>query len=93
MEHIEKAAAAGIERIFDYGLAMTVMVLAAICAVALVRYLLNRCDQRFDQSLQQHSAMTARVTDVVEKNTVAYVESTAALREVKDAIKDMRRGA
>lgn len=91
MDPITQAAGIGITKTFDYGLAITVLILGMVCSVLLVRYLLNRCDQRFDQSLQQHITTADKMAEVVKQNTVGFNEHTAAIRELKESIRDLRK--
>jgi hypothetical protein len=83
MEHIEKAAGVGLERLFDYGAAMTILVIALIACGFLVRYLLNRCDLRFTESLASHKELTEKMGGIVDKNTVAFTQVVERLRDMK----------
>lgn len=91
MEPIANAAGTGISRLFDYGAAMIVLVLICIAAAWTIRYLLNRCDERFDQSLQRHEATSAKVAEVLDRNTTAYAQTAVLLADVKDALRNLNR--
>lgn len=86
MEHIEKAAGVGISSLFDYGAAMAVLVLVGIAMGWTIRYLLKRCDERFDQSLQRHEETTARLAEVLDRNTTAYSQTVVLLTDVKTSL-------
>lgn len=68
----------GVSSTFDYGLAVTILVLIVIGAgyggYKLVQYLLRRCDARFDKSMESHRELADRVSDVVDKNTIAFTK-------------------
>ncbi len=91
MEHIETAAGAGLQRLFDYGAAMIVLVLLAIAMAWTIRYLLNRCDERFDQSLTRHEEMAKTITQVLDRNTTTYAQSVVLMADVKDALRDLKK--
>lgn len=77
---IQTAAGAGLTRMLDYGLAMTIIVMVSICTFYLVKYLLNRCDERFTESLRMHKDTTDKVLDVVSRNSQVIAEFRADLR-------------
>lgn len=81
MGAIASSAGKGIERLFDYGAALGVLLLVAIGMGYAVRYLLHRCDDRFDQALARHEEMTKYVAGVLERNTQAHTEYMTSLRE------------
>jgi hypothetical protein len=83
MEPITSVASKGLERLFDYGAAVTVLALSLIACGFLVRYLLNRCDARFSESLASHKELTEKVSDVVEKNTIAFTQVSERLKDLK----------
>lgn len=83
MEPVVSAAANGINRMWDYGLAMVILGLVGICAFYLVKYLLNRCDERFTESLRMHRETTDKVIEVVNQNTKAITEFRMELRAGK----------
>jgi hypothetical protein len=89
MEHIEKAAGKGIESLFDYGAAMAVLLLALLCTAWTIRYLLNRCDERFDQALKRHEETTAKMGEILDRNTTAYAQSVVMLSDVKAALQNI----
>ena len=91
MEHIETAAGAGIQKLFDYGAAMIVLVLLALAMAYTIRYLLNRCDERFDQSLSRHEETSKHVTTVLDRNTTTYAQAVVLLADLKDALRDLKR--
>lgn len=91
MEHIEAAAGTGIEKLFDYGAAMVVLVLLALAMAWTIRYLLNRCDERFDQSLTRHEETAKAVTAVLDRNTTTYAQAVVLLADVKDALRDLKK--
>ena len=92
MDDITAAAGKGIESLFDKGATITVLVLVGIGGVLLFKYLLKRCDERFDASLTRQQVLTDKMADVVERNTVAHTQSLGMLETISDAIKDLRRG-
>lgn len=73
-EMIDQTAVVGINRMMDYGIAMTVIAMVAVCTFYLVRYLLQRCDERFTESLKLHRETTQQVLQVVDQNTKAITE-------------------
>ena len=81
MDPIVNVTTNGIERLFDYGLAVTVLVLVLVAAGLLLRYVLQRCDVRFSESLQSHKELAEKVTQVVEKNTVVVSQVLENLRK------------
>jgi hypothetical protein len=91
MDHIEGAAGKGLERLFDYGAAMIVLVLLALAMAWVIRYLLNRCDERFDQSLTRHETTAKQVTEVLDRNTTTYAQAVVLLADVKDALRDLKK--
>lgn len=91
MDHIETAAGVGIQRLFDYGAAMIVLVLLALAMAWTIRYLLNRCDERFDQSLTRHEETAKQVTAVLDRNTTTYAQAVVLLADVKDALRDLKK--
>lgn len=78
---IEAFATKGLDKLLDYGLAVTVMALSGVCAFYLVKYLLQRCDERFLESLKMHQETTDRVIEVVNHNTKAISEFRSELRK------------
>ena len=91
MDNIENAAGLGIQKLFDYGAAMVVLVLLALAMAWTIRYLLNRCDERFDQSLTRHEETAKAVTAVLDRNTTTYAQAVVLLADVKDALRDLKR--
>ena len=91
MDHIGAAAGAGLERLFDYGAAMIVLVLGLLGMAYTIRYLLNRCDERFDQSLSRHEETAKQVTAVLDRNTTTYAQAVVLLADVKDALRNISR--
>lgn len=91
MAPIISAEAKGIERLFDYGAAMIVLVLLALAMAWTIRYLLNRCDERFDQSLARHEETAKTVTSVLDRNTTTYAQAVVLLADVKDALRDLKK--
>lgn len=89
MEHIEVAAGQGISRLFDYGAAMIVLVLVAVGLAWVIRYLLNRCDERFEEALKRHEDTTTKVGEVLDRNTTAYAQTVVILADVKTALQHM----
>jgi len=90
MEPVTAAAGKGIEHLFDYGAAMTVLILVLIAGGFLVKYLLARCDARFSDSLETHKELTLRVTDVVEKNAAATTLQASAITQLSENIRNMK---
>ena len=90
MDEITKATAKGIESLFDYGIAVTVLVLVGVGGGFLFRYLLNRCDERFDASLVRQQSITDKMADVVDRNTEAHTKSLSLMTTVADAITEIR---
>lgn len=87
MEPISQVAVKGIERAFDYGIAITVLILALIASGSLAVYLMKRCDARFTESLSSlkelnnnHAALTEKVSSVVQSNTVAVAQFIEVMR-------------
>lgn len=78
MDQVIGAAGSGIEKTFDYGLGVTVLVLVlvagGVAGYFLIRALLDRCDANFKASLDMHGDLTNKVSSVVEKNTAAYYD-------------------
>jgi hypothetical protein len=88
---IEHAAGLGISKLFDYGAAMIVLVLVGLAMAFTIRYLLKRCDERFDQALVRHETTTAKVAEVLDRNTTAYVQTTAIMADIKQELRNMNR--
>jgi len=83
MDPISNAAGKGLERLFDYGAAMTILVVIVIASGFLIKYLLNRCDSRFTESLASYEKLTEKMGGIVEKNTVAFTQVVDSLRDMK----------
>lgn len=90
MPSIEHAAGTGIEKLFDYGAAMVVLVLVLLAAAWFIHYLLKRCDDRFDQSLQRYEVSSAKTAEVIDRNTQAYAQSAVLMADIKDELKRNR---
>lgn len=79
MDAITQAAGHGLSRLFDYGAAMTVLVLVLIAGAFLIRYLLNRCDQRSEASTQAFQHLQEKTAAVIDKNTEAFTRMSERL--------------
>ncbi len=77
---LTQIATTQVERLFDYGIAISVLLLVVIAGGFLVRTLLNRCDNRFQESLDMHRSLTNDVKDVVVKNTTAFYDLREQIR-------------
>ncbi len=86
MDSIEKAAGAGIERLFDYGAAMIVLVLVVVAAGFTIKYLLKRCDERFEQSLKRFEDLAKESNMQALKSTEAFAQNSFVLQEVKNVL-------
>lgn len=70
----------GLSRLLDYGIAVFIMFCCGVACFYLVKYLLQRCDQRFtealkmnsetsEKSLMLHKEISDKFSDVMQKNT------------------------
>lgn len=66
---MEQTVVSGVNKLLDYGIAVCFMVLAGIACFYLVKYLLQRCDAKFDKALDMHQSMSTKFANVVDKNT------------------------
>lgn len=87
MDPISQATGAGITKVMDYGLAMAVIVLVGICGAWLIRYLLTRCDERFETSVKiwksesvENRAVQEKIVETVNELKVTMAEYRAELR-------------
>lgn len=89
MSGIEKAAGSGIEKLFDYGAAITVLVLVCIGGAYLFRRLIDQCDKREERAVANWEKANERSSAAFERNTLVQAEQTIVLRGIQDRLRDI----
>lgn len=72
MDPITEVAAKGLGTLTEYGIAGLLFLLLAVGTVFVLRYFMQHCEKRTDETFKALAELNDRSTQAVEKNTDAF---------------------